>query len=309
VYKRQTYYNEIYNTAEVLGPEVQFVVASSIQPVETGKPMDNFYRIKRETSNHVNVVFNEFDISSLPTGNYNLVISVRDRENKEIASQSIFFHRSNPGVKYNTNSLHNVAIANSFVARLNSPDTLREFIRMCSPIAGPNEKLFINYNIVSGDLLTLQQFFLDFWLQRSAADPEGAWIKYYQTVLGVDAEFSSTNKKGYETDRGRVYLQYGPPNQRVIEPYTASTLPYEIWQYYQFGKQTDLKFVFYTRDRSLNDFELAHSNAIGEIKNVNWQYEIRGLASPQDTDNSLYQRPYEIDAFGEHTGEEFNVPK
>jgi len=306
---KTTYYAEIYNTANILGAETQFVVASSIQSVETGKPVDNFFRIKRETTNHVNVIFNEFDISTLPTGNYNLVISVRDRDNKEITSQSIFFQRSNPGVKYNTTSLEKIAIANTFVAKLTQIDSLREFIRMCWPIAGANEKLFINYNLLKGDVLTLQQFFLEFWLQRNQADPEGAWLKYYATVQGVNAEFSSTNKKGYETDRGRVYLQYGAPNQRVIEPYTAGTLPYEIWQYYQFGKQTDLKFVFYTRDRSINDFELAHSNAIGEISNVNWQYEIRGLSNPKDTDNQFYRKALEIDEFGEHSGELYNVPR
>jgi len=257
----------------------------------------------------VNIVFSEFDISALPTGKYNLVISVRNKENKEITSKSLFFQRSNPGVKYNTGMLQNVAIANSFVARYTNPDTLREYIRMCWPTAGANEKLFINYNLVAGNLLTLQQFFLDFWLQRDQADPERAWLAYYEMVLAVEQEFGSTNKHGYETDRGRVYLQYGPPNQRIIEPYTPSTLPYEIWQYYEYGKQTDLKFVFYTPDRSVNDYRLAHSNAIGELKNVNWQYEIRGMRSPQDTDNNLYKNAYEINEFGEHSGEFFNNPR
>ncbi len=303
------FYTEIYNTAIVLGAEAQFIIAMSIQSVETGKPVEDFFRIKRETADQVNVVFNEFDISTLPTGKYNLVISARDKENKELASKSIYFQRSNPGVKYNTNTLQDIFIANSFVAKINRPDTLREYIRMCQPIAGANEKLFINYNIIAGNLLTLQQFFLNFWMQRNPADPEGEWLKYYNIVLGVEQEFASTNKKGYETDRGRVYLQYGPPNQRIIEPYTPTSLPYEIWQYYKFDKQTDLKFVFYTPDRSINDYILAHSNAIGELKNVNWQYEIRGMRPPKDTDNQLYKNAYEIDQFGEHSGEFFNNPR
>lgn len=305
---KATFYAEIYNTQSAIGIDAPFVVATSIQSIETGKPFDGFFRIKRETAGPVNVVFSEFDITTLPTGNYTIVISVRDKENKELATQSMFIQRSNPGVKYNANKLQNVVIANSFVSRLTQPDSLREYIRMCWPVAGANEKLFINYNMIKGDLLTLQQFFLEFWTQRNQADPESEWLKYYSQVLSVEQEFSSTNKRGYETDRGRVYLQYGPPNQRIIEPYTATTLPYEIWQYYQFGRQTDLKFVFYTRDRSINDFELAHSNAIGEIKNVNWQYEIRGLSSPQDTDKNLYKSAYEIDQFGEHSGEFFNNP-
>jgi GWxTD domain-containing protein len=304
-----TFYAEIYNASAILGSGEQFVVASSLQSVETGKPIDNFFRIKRETTSDVNVVFSEFDISELPSGNFNLVISARDKENKEIASRSIFMQRSNPGVKYNTSLLQGVAVDNSFVSRMNQVDTLRENIRMCGPIAGANEKLFIKFNLNDSELITCQRFFYDFWLQRNATDPEGAWIKYYQTVLGVEQEFSSTNKKGYETDRGRVYLQWGSPNQRVIEPYTASNLPYEIWQYYKLGTQTDIKFVFYTPDRSLNDYQLLHSNAIGEVKNVNWQYDLRGPRNPLDTDYMLYDKAFESDRFGEHSGEFYNNPR
>jgi len=303
------FYAEVYNSSKVMGDEAPFVIATSIQDLETGIPIENLFKIKRETSNQVNVIFNEFDISALPSGNYNLTISVRDKENKEIASQNTFFQRSNPGVKFNTNTIQNVETENSFVSRLNNADTLREFIKMCGPISTASEKLFMMSNLKTGETKILQQFFLSFWLQRSPADPEGAWRKYYSTVLGVQQEFGSTNKKGYETDRGRVYLQYGSPNQRIIEPYTSSTLPYEIWQYYKYNKQTDLKFVFYTPDRSINDYILAHSTAIGEVKNVNWQYEIRGLASPLDTDNSLYKKPYEINSFGEQSGEFFNNPR
>jgi GWxTD domain-containing protein len=292
-----------------MGNDAPFVIATSIQDLQTGIPIENLFKIKRETSNQVNVIFNEFDISDLPSGNYNLTISVRDKENKEITSQNIFFQRSNPGVKFNTTSIQNLEIVNSFVSRMNNADTLREFIRMCGPISSASEKLFMLSNLQSGGIRILQQFFLSFWTLRNQLDPEGEWIKYFRTVQGVQQEFGCTNSKGYETDRGRVYLQYGPPNQRVIEPYTASTLPYEIWQYYKYEKQTDLKFIFYTRDRSICDYILAHSTAIGEVKNVNWQYEIRGLPSPLDTDNSLYKRPYEINSFGEQSGEFFNNPR
>jgi GWxTD domain-containing protein len=307
--KRIIFYSEIYNTAAILGSENQFVVASSIQSVETGKPIDNYFRIKRETANHANVVFSEFDISDLPSGNFNLVISVRDKENKEIASQRRFIQRSNPGIKFNTVTLQNVNIANSFVSLLNNPDTLREYLRMCFPIASANEKLFINFNLAGSNLITMQQFFYNFWSQRNQADPEGAWINYFNIVLGVEHEFASTNKKGYETDRGRVYLQYGPPNERIKETMNPDSYPYEVWHYYQIANQTNMRFVFYTRDLAVNDYIILHSSVIGEIKNVNWQYDLKRSEHdlrPKDTDNSLYRSPYENDNFGEHSGENYN---
>lgn len=304
------FYSELYNTSDLLGSQAPFVTTASIQFFETGKAVDNYFRIKRETSNKVNVVFNEFDITDLPSGNYNLALSVRDKENKEIASKSMFFQRSNPGIKFNTEALQNVAVTNSFVSNMTQLDTLREYIRMCSPIASSNEKLFIQFNTDNSDLKTLQQFLLNFWTQRSPVDPESAWVQYYLTVLGVNQEFSCTNKKGYETDRGRVYLQYGPPNERIKELMNPDAYPYEIWQYYQIGNQSNQKFVFYTRDMALSDFVILHSTLIGEIKNVSWQYDIKRSQHDmraRDTDNSLYNSPYEEDDFGEHTGDNYNL--
>lgn len=304
-----TFYCELYNMTGQIGYNVPFAISTAIQSIETGKAFDDFYRVKRETAKDVNVVFSEFDISALPSGNYNLVVSARDKENREIVAQSLFFQRSNPGLKFDDNALGNIMINNSFVSKYANDDTLRENIRCCFPIASANEKLFINNNLGFSNLLSKQQFFLNFWLQRNAADPENAWNKYHEVVVAVERDFGSTNKKGYETDRGRVYLQYGAPNQRIIEPINPSNYPYEIWQYYQVGKQTNLKFVFYTRDRALNDYQLAHSTAYGEIKNVNWQYELKQKISPRDTDSERYLRAMEESEWGEHSGEYFNIRK
>lgn len=309
--KKLSFYAEVYSTIEALGADAPFVITSSIQSFETGKPVENYFRIKRETSNHVNVVFSDFNISELPSGNYNLSISVRDKENKEIASQILFFQRSNPGIQFNTASLQSIITSNSFVSRYTNSDSLHEYILMCTPVASANEKLFISYNNRT-DLVTLQQFLLNFWTQRNPADPGGEWNKYYNTVLAVNQEFGYTNKMGYETDRGRVYLQYGPPNERTKETMNPDSYPYEIWHYYQIANQSNMRFVFYTRDQSLNDYNILHSTVLGEIKNVTWQYDLKRSAHdlrPKDTDNELYKSPYEEEMFGEHSGEYFNIRK
>lgn len=304
-----TYYCEIYNTTEIFGANQPLLVVSTIEDFQTGKSIPEYYRLKRENSSEVNVVFSEFDISKLPSGNYYLSVSVKDRDNKVVTTKRSFFQRSNPGITFKNENLATIRTEDSFVARITNPDTIREYILMCNPISSVQENLFIVNNLPKANLLTMQQFFLNFWLQRNEIDPESDWKKYYYTALGLDEEFGTTNKRGYETDRGRVYLHYGPPNQRVIEPSSAAK-PYEIWQYYQFENQTDLKFVFYTPDRSVNDYQLCHSTAIGEIKNVNWQYVISGTVAPGDTDSRLFNnKVYDIDVFGEHSGEQFTSPR
>jgi len=307
--KKISFYAEIYNTESIFPSGSPFLVTTSIQSVETGKTIGDFQRIKRETAGQVNVVYNDFDISELPSGNFNLVISVRDKENKEVAMQRLFFQRSNPSVQYNTQALQNVIIGNSFVSMITSVDTLHEYIRMCGPIAGANEKLFINSLPKHPDLLTMQQFFLEFWTQRNKTAPMNEWIKYYNTVQVVNKEFGSIYKKGYETDRGRVYLEYGAPNQRIQETVNPDTFPYEIWQYYSVKDQSNVKFVFYTRDRALNDYLLAHSTAIGEVKNVTWQAELNRRPGNPDPNKDLYNKADDDDVFGEHTGDYYNLKK
>jgi GWxTD domain-containing protein len=45
---------------------------------------------------------------------------------------------------------------------------------------------------------------------------------------------------GYKSDRARVYMKYGPPDQIESNPFERSTQPYEIWYYYN----ENLQFTF-----------------------------------------------------------------
>ncbi|HPT01208.1 MAG TPA: GWxTD domain-containing protein [Bacteroidales bacterium] len=289
-----TFYTEMYDLARLLGADEKFIVATSIESFETGKVIKDNLRMKREDVKPVNVVFSEFDISNLPSGNYNLVVAARNKENKEIIRNSMFFQRSNPSLKYDLNDLSSIDIQNSFVSAYTNPDSLREFIRMCFPIASSSEKLFINTQLNIASLETMQRYFLSFWQSKAPENPSGAWQKYYIQVLAVNDEFKTSIKKGYETDRGRVYLQYGPPNSRVQEYNEPRAYPYEIWQYYKIGSQTNRKFVFYTRDYSSRDFDILHSDVLGELYNARWEVELHKRDTDRYTSN-----PQDIERTGE----------
>jgi GWxTD domain-containing protein len=269
-----TFYAEIYNTEQVLGAADKYLVSYYIESFETANSVAEFIRVKREDTKPVNVLFNEFDIANLPTGNYNLVIEARNKNNEVIASNKIFFQRSNPNVQVNLNDLAAINTENSFVTRMTNRDTLAEFVRSLHPISTQIEKSFAENLVKTGQLVTLQQYFLNFWTTRNNYSPEDEWLKYYEEVKKTNAAFSTKTKKGYESDRGRVYLQYGPPNAIAESYYEPNAYPYEIWHYYQLKNQRNKKFVFYSREIATNDFELIHSDAIGELANNQWQFVI-----------------------------------
>jgi len=306
---RLIYYAEIYNTNLKMQPDDRFVTSVTIQAFETGRMVASYQKVKRETPKAVNVVLGEFDITQLPSGNFNLVISVRDKENKEIVSNSMFFQRSNPSRTYDMQNLAAVITENSFVEAIRSLDTIREFTRMVFPIASADEKLFIRSNSRQADLNVLQQFFLTFWQSRNPQDPRSAWLAYYDQVLVVNKEFKSVNKKGYETDRGRVYLQFGPPNARTQSYDEPRAYPYEIWQYYKIGIQSNRKFVFFAREYASGDFELLHSDVQGEVYNPRWEIALH----QRDTDR--YKSPQQIDRmteddyWGKRSDDYYNLPR
>jgi GWxTD domain-containing protein len=161
------------------------------------------------------------------------------------------------------------------VEQLTNIDSLREFVSSTYPISSALEKNFLKGNLKTASLQVLQQYFLGFWQRRNPSDPRQAWENYRYQVEVAQHNFGTPVKKGYQTDRGRVFLQYGAPNVRVERNNEPSNYPYEIWQYYSLGNQTNRKFVFYSPDLVTSDFYLLHSDALGEFNNPRWQVDLR----------------------------------
>jgi len=298
------FYSEIYNTNKILGENEPFLIVSSIETFETRHLLSDFSRFRRESAKAVNLIMSSFDISTLPSGNYFLVIAVRDRNNQTLASNRVFFQRSNPGIEFSHDAFGHVNVANTFAGQILEYDSLAYFIKALGPISTYIEKEFA-YNLVNtGDMQAMQQYFFHFWQQRDPERPETAWKNYYIAMCNADAHFKTKIKRGYETDRGRVFLQYGPPNSVTTSYDEPNAYPYEIWHYYTINGQRDKRFVFFTRDFATNNFELIHSDVVGELSNHRWHLMIHSRHLPSwdvDTDFSpthwggrardFYERP------------------
>lgn len=111
-----------------------------------------------------------------------------------------------------------------------------------------------------------RRFLNAFWTRRGGADYRRQYLK---RVSEADEKFKTRFEPGWKTDRGRVYIVYGPPDDVERYPYTENMKPYEIWHYYNL--QGGVIFVFGDR-RGFGNFELLHSTLVGEIKEENWMY-------------------------------------
>jgi GWxTD domain-containing protein len=172
------------------------------------------------------------------------------------------------------NDLANMNITNTFVDKIPDGDTLVDFLKSLEPISSEAERDYMFNLVKTTNYIMMKRFFYNFWLTRNYGDPEDAWMQYHYEVRKVNASYETPTKRGYASDRGRVYLKYGPPNHMTESYNEAAAYPYEIWHYYTLGKQRDKRFVFATKDMVTNDFRLIHSDALGELANYRWQLEI-----------------------------------
>ena len=301
------FYAELYNS-DKLYDEGKFLVNYYIETCESLTRMQNYSFNKRFDVKNVDILLNSINIKDLPSGNYYLVVEMRDRSNALICSNSCFFQRSNPSVAYDMGDLASVNIANTFVSSISNIDTLRTYIRYLDPICSEAERDYSVSLVKSDDLKTMQQFLFNFWSARSPMNPRQGFEDYLAAVKRVNMSFKTTSFPGYRTDRGYVFLKYGQPDKIVESPNEPGAYPYEIWHYYEIANQRNKRFVFMSKDSSTNDYQLIHSDVIGEISNYRWQLEIYSRIYGQGYDQGIDQTEYER-GWGSHAGDLYDDPR
>ena len=265
-----SFYAEIYGDDKMNGEE--YLLNYYIRPFEVNKKLDRFFYRKKMKAEPISILLKSVDISQLPTGSYLLVLESRDRMNTPIAMKEIFFQRENPNASYNITNVLLVDPKDTFVSTMTNRDSLVRYIDYTFPISSEAERYYAASQTKTQNVESLQKYFLNFWLERNKLHPEEAWNDYHQRVKQANANYKTVSRlEGYQSDRGRVYLQYGQPNVIAEKHHEPAAYPYEIWHYYNLGNQTDVRFVYYARDISTNDFHLIHSTAKGELHNYRWQ--------------------------------------
>ena len=147
---------------------------------------------------------------------------------------------------------------------------MAKFIDYLYPIYTPEENIFAQNQLERNDLMLMQKVFIISGKVEILLILKMHGIIIIKKVKSVNNDFKNFKIAGYLTDRGRVYLQYGPPNSRHVEN-ASSSYPYEIWHYYKLNNQSDRKFVFVNSDFATDEYRLEFSNVNGEVTNQEWR--------------------------------------
>jgi GWxTD domain-containing protein len=221
----------------------------------------------------LDVVQARMDISLFESGNYKLTIELRNKANEVLLARQMPFQRSNPFLNMDEAGLSKETVSKQFVQTLDEK-ALRYSLRALSPnvvFGSEPEEL---KNILQGSDLDAMRFFLfRYFVREAPTQPEAAYRAYIETANAADKQFHSGFRYGFETDRGRVYMRYGRPDDLISVSDDPAAPPYEIWVYYNFPKtkQRNVKFLFYNPSLAGDDYITLHSTARGEINNPKWE--------------------------------------
>jgi len=270
-----SFYNEIYPVD--FTEEGGFLMTYFIARKGKKLVVKNKKRYKKMSPEAVNVLLGSLDVSDLPSGNYDLVVEVRNKSNELLTAQRKTFQRFNRSAKtftLNPNDVENIPIENTFVSGL-----LDEEIFLCAgslmPLVDEQQADLIYKYLEDENVDFLKKYLYNFWSVNAPLDTEDTFAKFLVLANTVEKKFATSSKKrGYQTDMGYVYLKYGKPNDITSQgKFDPGALPYEVWQYFAIEQtgQRNVNFVFYSMDYSSTDFILLHSDVFGEIQEPRWK--------------------------------------
>lgn len=305
------FYVEGYNTLKQLGNDSKFLFIYYIESAEMKEVVTGYHAFSKHKSEEVVPLIGQFDIENLASGNYNVVVEIRNSTNELKSKKKLAFTRIAPKVKISLDNLSSVDTAGTFISRVTNPDTLREYIRCLWPISSTSERDWQNNQIQNNDVVKMQQYIYAFWENRNPSNPKLAWATYMKEVKKVNKVYACGGQPGYMSDRGRVYLQYGAPSAAQQVSTEPDSYPYEIWQYYRLqntstgGYQTNKKFVFYNPILDGKCYTLLHSDARGEQKNDRWQIDLK----KRDNQIFNFDQTTPKSSMGDGASDLFNNPR
>ena len=164
--------------------------------------------------------YSKFDVSSYESGAYRLRVRVKDEQTGENIEEYSDFSVTRPYWSIIGQDFYQVVKQLSYIASKSEIDKLKK------------EK-FENR----------AKALVEFWKKRDPTPGtpcNETMLEYYRRLRYANEHFSTKIQQGWLTDRGRIYITYGPPDQVERHPYERNSKPYQVWYYYT----NNYEFVF-----------------------------------------------------------------
>jgi GWxTD domain-containing protein len=118
-----------------------------------------------------------------------------------------------------------------------------------------------------------RRFLTEFWQRRDPTPKTPVNERrqiFYDAVAFAEKNYGEKGRAarpGWKTDRGRIYVRNGPPEELLDRVQAGRSPPYQVWRYRQ-GK--DRWYIFADRSNGLGNYQLMNSNDVKETTLPNW---------------------------------------
>jgi GWxTD domain-containing protein len=251
-------YAEFYN----LNPESTYSITIGIM---NGKGT----LVKQRTRNHRYTSCNVVDVGSLnvgsiQSGKYRFILVLADTLGQEIdrTEKPIYIH--NPHLP--SEVVASMSSKSAEFVGLSNDELVDEF-REARYIASSSD---VNTFEKLTTMESRREFLANFWTdvesgRRGRSDFTRSL--YLERVITANQRYKALGKKGWLTDRGRVYILYAEPDEVERFPSSENSKSYEIWHYYQI--EGGIQFIFIELS-GFGDYTLVHSTKRGELQDERW---------------------------------------
>lgn len=219
------------------------------------------------------VIRGSFSLEGLPEGEYQMVATVA------MAGQSSERH-----AEFAVGSL-DVAMARSIATRNAqrgldeawfaslSEEQLDGAAEALEIIARPSETAV--YKARGDGALSVsakRQFLVQFWAERDldkSTPANETRVAFYDAIEYANATYGEAGRNarpGWKTDRGRIFVKHGRPDDRTAFPPGNRAPGIEIWRYTQ-GR---MRFFIFADQNNFGNFRLVKTNDLQETSASNW---------------------------------------
>ena len=261
------FYAEVYNLKAAGTGEV--ILTASIVD-QAGRVLASQSKTKPRANNS-SVEYGSMNIASLPGGSYLFRLSVGDSTHDAPrllanAEKKFFLYHPRPETGRGKGRAAGTADVFAFMTAGEVDDEIRKVAYISSEAERRQAESL-------SDPAAKRNFLKEFWAGR---DPSGttagneAREEYLRRLVRANDRYRGRNREGWLTDRGRISILYGLPDDVGRHPNESETHPYEVWQYHAI--QGGVEFVFVDR-LGFGEYRLVHSTHRDELRYDNWYDE------------------------------------
>lgn len=266
---RVYYYFEVYNMLQGI-PGDNYSINTTILDLNGLQVLSKQKTKKRLNESSVEV--GQIDVGSLPSGVYIFDAQILDPNGEALSNTRKPF-----------TYINQKTIVTRPVSDLSSSDLLKSQLYAKSENALDAEFASLRYIAKRSEIRAYKKtktldnkvnFLTDFWDKRDS-DPgtlENETRDEYLSRVEYASRFASGLKKGWQSDRGRIIILYGEPDEYSREATSIGTAPHEIWYYYNL--QGGVIFVFAALGGG-QEHRLIHSTHRSELQDFQWMETLK----------------------------------